>query len=230
MANGPKHLHKIEKSTGRMRDDRIVLPDIVLPPNVTSDPVAIADMAELFGITHRTLHFYEEKGLIGASRMGLMRVYGQSDVARMAVINTCREVGMPISVIQDLFERLATAKSRTEANGLLEEALTTRRRELTASLSTIHRQLQQVNTLLANEGAATSGRGTLKTQTVDLSDIEYRCLRLMAEGHTTSRIARSFEMKHDEVSEIENGLILKIGAQNRFQAIAKAVLLGMIAS
>lgn len=230
MANGPKHLHKFEKSTGRMRDDRVVLPDIILPPNVPSEPVPIADMAELFGITHRTLHFYEEKGLIGASRMGLMRVYGQSDVARMAVINTCREVGMPISVIQDLFERLTTAKSRTEANGLLEEALTTRRRELTASLSTIHRQLQQVNTLLTNEGAATSGRGILKTQTVDLSDIEYRCLHLMAEGHTTSRIARSFEMKIDEVTEIEDGLIRKIGAQNRFQAIAKAVLLGMIAT
>lgn len=61
MANGPKNLHKIEKPTGRMRDDRIVLPDIILPPNVPSEPVAIADMAELFGITHRTLHFYEEK-------------------------------------------------------------------------------------------------------------------------------------------------------------------------
>lgn len=230
MANGPKNLHKIEKPTGRMRDDRIVLPDIILPPNVPSEPVAIADMAELFGITHRTLHFYEEKGLIGAGRMGLMRVYGQSDVARMAVINTCREVGMPISVIQDLFERLSAAQSRTEANALLEEALMTRQRELTASLSTIHRQLQQVNTLLANEATATSGRTTPTRQTIDLSDIEHRCLHMMAEGHTTSRIARNFEMKIDEVTEIENGLIQKIGAQNRFQAIAKAVLLGMIAS
>ncbi|EHS53066.1 transcriptional regulator, MerR family [Rhizobium sp. PDO1-076] len=230
MANGPKNLHKIEKPTGRMRDDRIVLPDIILPPNVPSEPVAIADMAELFGITHRTLHFYEEKGLIGAGRMGLMRVYGQSDVARMAVINTCREVGMPISVIQDLFERLSAAQSRTEANALLEDALMTRQRELTASLSTIHRQLQQVNTLLANEATATSGRTAPTRQTVDLSDIEHRCLHMMAEGHTTSRIARNFQMKIDEVTEIENGLIQKIGAQNRFQAIAKAVLLGMIAS
>nr|WP_244426357.1 MerR family transcriptional regulator [Rhizobium sp. PDO1-076] len=187
-------------------------------------------MAELFGITHRTLHFYEEKGLIGAGRMGLMRVYGQSDVARMAVINTCREVGMPISVIQDLFERLSAAQSRTEANALLEDALMTRQRELTASLSTIHRQLQQVNTLLANEATATSGRTAPTRQTVDLSDIEHRCLHMMAEGHTTSRIARNFQMKIDEVTEIENGLIQKIGAQNRFQAIAKAVLLGMIAS
>jgi len=230
MANGPKHLHKIEKSTARIRDDRTILPDIVLPPNMPSEPVAIADMAELFGITHRTLHFYEEKGLIGASRIGLMRVYGQADVARMAVINTCREVGMPISVIQDLFEHLSTARSRTEANGLLEEALMTRRRELTASLSTIHRQLQQVNKLLANESTAVSGRSTLTRQNPDLSDVEYRCLQLMAEGYTTGRIARRFELKLDEVTEIENGLIEKIGAHNRFQAIAKAVLLGMIAS
>lgn len=230
MANGPKHLHKIEKSTTRIQDDRIVLPDIVLPPETPSELVAIADMAELFGITHRTLHFYEEKGLIGASRIGLMRVYGQTDVARMAVINTCREVGMPISVIQDLFEHLTAAQSKAEANGLLEEALMTRRRELTASLSTIHRQMQQVNALLANEDTALSGRSTLKRQNADLSDVEHRCLQLMAEGYTTSRIAKTFELKIDEVTAIENGLIEKIGAHNRFQAIAKAVLLGMIAS
>ena len=75
----------------------IILPDIAAARERPREPVAIADMAEFFGVTHRTLHFYEEKGLIRASRLGLMRVYGECDVSRMAVINACREVGMPIS-------------------------------------------------------------------------------------------------------------------------------------
>jgi DNA-binding transcriptional MerR regulator len=230
MANGPKHLHKVEKPTSAIQGDRLVLPDIAMPPQLPSEPVAIADMAELFGITHRTLHFYEEKGLIGASRIGLMRVYNHMDVARMALINTCREVGMPISVIQDLFEALATAGSKPDANALLEEALMTRRRELTASLSTIHRQMQQVNALLANEGTTGSARNAPGKPIADLSDVERRCLKLMAEGYTTIRIARTFELKVDEVIEIENGIIEKVGAHNRFQAVAKAVLLGMVAN
>jgi DNA-binding transcriptional MerR regulator len=228
MSNGPHHLQPISKSSIRKRHE-IILPDVIVVSDLPQEPLAIADMAERFGVTHRTLHFYEEKGLIEASRIGLMRVYQQGDIARMAVINVCREIGMPISVIQDLFELLATAKSKAEANLFFEEALSTRRRELTAGLSTVHRQLQQVNALLDNE-ELTSTRQTPKRVGPELTDPERGCLELMAEGYTTIRIARTLEMKVSEVEELEEQIVGKVGAQNRFQAVAKAVLLGMIVS
>lgn len=228
MPNGPHHLQPISKPSARKRHE-IILPDVIAVSELPKEPVAIADMAERFGVTHRTLHFYEEKGLIEASRIGLMRVYQQGDIARMAVINICREIGMPISVIQDLFELLSTARSKAEANLMFEEALSTRRRELAAGLSTVHRQLQQVNALLENEDLA-SLRQAPKRVSPELSDEERSCLQLMAEGYTTIRIARTLEMKVSEVEDIEKQIVGKVGAQNRFQAVAKAVLLGIVVS
>lgn len=228
MPNGPHHLQPISKLSTRKRHE-IILPDIMAGQDMPKDPVPIADMAERFGVTHRTLHFYEEKGLIEASRIGLMRVYQQGDVARMAVINLCREIGMPISVIQDLFELLASAKSKAEANLIFEEALATRRRELAAGLSIVHRQLQQVNALLENEDASGLRRAP-KRIGPELTEPERGCLQLMAEGYTTIRIARTLEMKVSEVEEIEQQIVTKVGAQNRFQAVAKAVLLGIVVS
>ncbi len=80
------------------------LPKLPLPHHDPSSPLAIADMADAFGVTHRTLHFYEEKGLLIAARMGPMRVYGADHIRRMAVINACREIDMPIAAIQELLE------------------------------------------------------------------------------------------------------------------------------
>lgn len=228
MSNRPHQVQPMSKSHTRKRHD-IILPDIISASELPKEPVAIADMAEHFGVTHRTLHFYEEKGLIEASRIGLMRVYKHSDIARMGVINICREIGMPISVIQDLFELLATAKSKAEANLMFEEALATRRRELAAGLSTVHRQLQQVNALLDSEEMA-SLRQAPRRVSPELSEAERNCLQLMAEGYTTIRIARALELKVSEVEDIEQQIVGKVGAQNRFQAVAKAVLLGIVVS
>lgn len=228
MSNGTHHLQPITTTSGQSGMD-MIFPDIVLLKEPPKDPVAIADMAEFFGVTHRTLHFYEEKGLIKAQRIGLMRVYGRNEVARMALINICREVGMPISVIQDLFDTLSTATSKSEANLILEETLLARRRELAANLSTVHRQLQQLNILLEHEETQAK-RTSTEQKGPSLTEIEARCLQLMAEGYTPIRIARTLELKMDEVAAVEASIVGKLDAQNRFQAVAKAVLLGMVAN
>ncbi|MBC2774798.1 MerR family transcriptional regulator [Rhizobium sp. AQ_MP] len=228
MSNGTHHLQPIT-SVSIQTGKQMFLPDIALSRTPPKEPVAIAEMAEFFNVTHRTLHFYEEKGLLTARRMGLMRVYGRDEIARMALINVCREVGMPISVIQDLFETLETATSTSEANLILEETLLARRRELAANLSTVHRQLQQLNALLEHEDAE-PGRLSTEQRGPNLSEMEARCLQLMVEGYTSIRIGRTLELRTDEVAALETSIINKLEAQNRFQAVAKAVLLGMVAN
>ncbi|QLF70786.1 MerR family transcriptional regulator [Peteryoungia desertarenae] len=230
MANGSKSLRLTGRSGSRDAETAGILPDIALPRNIPDEPIAIADMADLFGITHRTLHFYEEKGLLTANRIGLMRVYTHHDVARMALINICREVGIPVAVIQDLMEMLKTTDSKAEANMLLEEALLARRRELTADLSNTHRQLQQINTILDHDDAHRQSKVNDVRDRLSLSEEERQILHLMAEGYTSLRIARTCEMKLVEVEAIEERITGKLGAQNRFQAVAKAVLLGLIAT
>lgn len=204
------------------------LPFATLPPDLPLGNLPIADMANAFGVTHRTLHFYEEKGLISASRIGLMRVYGRSDIMRMAIINLCREAGMPVAVIQELMTELCGADSQEAAETIFRAALVTRKRELTAELSTLHRQLRQVTDILDHETADDDQPLNDNMNESALTDQESRCLALMAEGQSTQRIARALDLGHEAAQSLEAGIIDKLHANNRFQAIAKAVLLGVV--
>lgn len=226
MADRPKHRYLQDRPALKAKPVHGFLPNLPLPPDVPSEPIAIADMANLFGVTHRTLHFYEEKSLITAGRIGPMRVYSHNDVHRMALINICREVGMPIAVIQELVEELAEAASGAQADDILRHALAVRRRELTAGLSTIRRQLHQIAMLVPESDDEPAN----SSDAINLSDLERRCLVLMAEGYAPPRLARALDLKSDEIALLENEIIQKFDANNRFQAVAKAVLLGIVHS
>lgn len=228
MPDGSKRLFAAAGIASEARSKYRFLPSAALPPDLPHGPVPIADMANAFGVTHRTLHFYEEKGLISANRIGLMRVYDQDDVMRMAVITVCRETGMPIAVIQELMDVLRGAASQEEAEAIFHEALSQRKRELTAEMSTLHRQLQQVSDLLEYDGSLDLPPINDNRDPASLTDQERQCLDLMAEGYSTPRIARALDLKHEEARALEADIILKFHANNRFQAIAKAVLLGVV--
>ena len=216
-----------DETLGGNRSRERFLPAVKLQDDLPEGPVAIADMANAFGVTHRTLHFYEEKHLIKAGRMGLMRVYSLEDARRMAVITLAREVGMPIAVIQDMMAELEKAESQQEADEMFTEALMIRKRELISSLSTVHRQMQQITHLLDREEDGDEA-GNDNAPEHSLSDMEIQCLELMAEGLTPSRMARGLGMEPDEAQAFENQIIRKFSANNRFQAVAKAVLLWII--
>jgi DNA-binding transcriptional MerR regulator len=228
MPDGSRRLFAAAGIASEARSKYRFLPSAALPPDIPQGPVAIADMANAFGVTHRTLHFYEEKGLISANRIGLMRVYDQDDVMRMAVITVCRETGMPIAVIQELMDVLRSAASQEEAESIFREALSQRKRELTAEMSTLHRQLQQVSDLLDYDSSLDLPPINDNRDPASLTDQERQCLVLMAEGYSTQRIARALDLRHEETRALEADIIMKFHANNRFQAIAKAVLLGVV--
>jgi DNA-binding CsgD family transcriptional regulator len=147
----------------------------------------------------------------------------------MALVNTCREVGIPVAVIQEFMEKLADADSQGEATALFEDLLNNRKRELTADLSTMRRQMQQISNLLApDDDDDTVQTSPLPEDTIILTDIERKCLELMAEGYASVRLARAVGLRTEELQKIETGIIQKFSANNRFQAVAKAVLLGII--
>lgn len=201
------------------------MPQIGLPGPLPPGPLTIADMAELFGVTHRTLHFYEEKGLISAKRSGAMRVYTHDDVSRMAVVSACREGGMPIAAIQEMLAAMENATSPEEADAIFRSALLSCKRELTAGISTIRRQMQQIENLLnqvvpdhpADEGAHPA-----------LNAQEVECLQLMARGFPPERIAAALGITALEASALERDVIARFGAANRSQAVAKGLIAGMI--
>lgn len=57
---------------------------------------SIRELAEEFGITTRTLRFYEEKGLLSPARDKQNRVYTQADKTRLRLILRGKRLGLTL--------------------------------------------------------------------------------------------------------------------------------------
>lgn len=225
-AEEPKTLPQKQMSTVSRKG---FLPDIPLPSNMPPEPVAIAEMANMFGVTHRTLHFYEEKAIISSRRAGLMRIYSHQDVRCMAVVNFCREIGIPVATIQDIMQKLTEASSQAEADALFHEVLNARKSELAGEISTVRRQIQQISDVMVVENNDTeTDEDSTDSSEIQLNAQERKCLELMAEGYAPVRLARTLGISTDELQKLEACVMEKVSANNRFQAVAKAFMLGVI--
>jgi len=60
----------------------------------------IAELCAEFGITLRTIRFYEDKGLLKPRRINGTRVYSRRDRARLALILRSKEIGASLEEIK----------------------------------------------------------------------------------------------------------------------------------
>jgi DNA-binding transcriptional MerR regulator len=67
-------------------------------------PRTIREVAREFGVTLRTLRFYEAKQLIAPQRDGSHRLYGRNDRDRVAVVLTGRRLGFTLVEIRRLLD------------------------------------------------------------------------------------------------------------------------------
>lgn len=72
----------------------------------------ISDLARDFGVTLRTLRFYESRGLIAPARSGMTRIYSARDRARLALILKGKQLGFTLVEIRAM---LANEDRRSEA-------------------------------------------------------------------------------------------------------------------
>lgn len=66
----------------------------------------IGEIARKFGVTLRTLRFYQEKGLLTPARDGTTRLYCDEDVERIEKIVQWRAAGISVSDIANLLKLL----------------------------------------------------------------------------------------------------------------------------
>ena len=64
--------------------------------------MTISQMSRLFGVSLRTLRFYEDRGLIKPRREGNGRFYRGADRVRMEMILKGKKLGFTLTEIQDL--------------------------------------------------------------------------------------------------------------------------------
>lgn len=73
-------------------------------PAEAQELFGIADLAEEFGITTRTIRFYENKDLIHPARVNGARVYTRRDRARLALILRAKAIGSTLAQIRHFLD------------------------------------------------------------------------------------------------------------------------------
>jgi DNA-binding transcriptional MerR regulator len=110
----------------------------------TTTTFAISDLAREFGITPRTIRFWEDQGILAPEREGSKRVFTRRDRARLKMALRGKRLGLSLAEIKDLIGMYASTEDETPQ--LLEclrvmskrrEALELQREDIEAMLAEI---------------------------------------------------------------------------------------------
>lgn len=117
-----------------------------MPTRADEQTWTIAQVADEFGITHRTVRHYEDLGLISPERHGTKRLYRRRDRTRLQLILRGKRLGFPLDQIRtiiDLYD--APRGKRSQLQYVLKQIddrrtdLEQRRRDLDDALTELDR-------------------------------------------------------------------------------------------
>jgi DNA-binding transcriptional MerR regulator len=74
---------------------------------------AISDLAREFGITPRTLRFWEDQGILAPAREGSKRVFNRRDRARLKMALRGKRLGLSLAEIKDLIGMYNSTEDET---------------------------------------------------------------------------------------------------------------------
>jgi DNA-binding transcriptional MerR regulator len=93
----------------------VVWVDAGAEPLAEGEALTISQMAAKFGVTPRTLRFYESKGLLSPAREGRGRIYTRTDQQHIALILKGRKLGFTIS---EIVQMIAAEDGRASTQAL----------------------------------------------------------------------------------------------------------------
>lgn len=74
----------------------------------------ISELAKEFGVTTRTIRFYEEKGMISPLRQGQRRLYTSADRVRIKLILRGKRIGMTLQECVDFIDMYDPEHNNTD--------------------------------------------------------------------------------------------------------------------
>ena len=121
---------------------------------------SIGQLAEEFGVTHRTIRFYEDEGLIAPARRGTTRIYSHGDRGRLALILRGKRLGFSISEIKEFLDLYTVDANQAEqmryAHARAQERLLLLDRQM-ADLEQTRTELREIEQQIADHLAKTGG-------------------------------------------------------------------------
>ena len=97
---------------------------------MTGRTYTISELAKEFGITTRTIRFYEEKGLIQPLRKGQKRLYSNADRVRIKLILRGKRIGMTLQECVDFIDMYDPEHNNADQLHSLIDNVKTRRERL----------------------------------------------------------------------------------------------------
>ena len=79
----------------------------------TTARFAISDLAREFGITQRTIRFWEDQGILAPEREGRNRVFTRRDRARLKMALRGKRLGLSLAEIKDLIGMYSGTEDET---------------------------------------------------------------------------------------------------------------------
>lgn len=70
----------------------------------TTESFTISELAAEFGLTPRTIRFYEDEGLVSPGRSGMTRVYSRRDRARLELICRGKRLGFSLAEVKEFLD------------------------------------------------------------------------------------------------------------------------------
>ena len=95
-----------------------------------SKTYTISELAKEFGVTTRTIRFYEEKGLIQPLRDGQRRLYTPADRVRIKLILRGKRIGMTLKESVDLIDMYDPSRNNAQQLNSLLDRIAVRRDRL----------------------------------------------------------------------------------------------------
>lgn len=134
-------------------------PSIAHSLDKNEDLSRIGDMAKTFGVSLRTLRFYEDKGLLAPERSGtggLQRVYSARDRTRLALTLRAKRLGLSLDEAKDILDIYDSPRDTAtqlqkflDVLGVHRGQLEAQMAELQANLAEVQDQEQQARHALA---------------------------------------------------------------------------------
>lgn len=124
----------------------------------------IADLADEFGVTHRTIRHYESLGLLTPARNGTARVFDRRDRTRLALILRGKRIGFDLNEIRRIIDMYDQDPGETGQLEYLITQIGDRRRELERRRTDIEQTLAELDDL---EQRCRARLGPLRTGLAD---------------------------------------------------------------
>jgi len=131
-----------------------------------ADSFSIRDLSREFGVTSRTLRFYEEKGLLCPLRLGQDRIFSRRDRARLQYVLMGKCVGFSLEEIREMLdlydlgdrhvEQLKVALSKVRSGmGRLER----QKAEIDRAFAELAHASRMIERMLANRAGSSNAAG-----------------------------------------------------------------------